>query len=136
MTVRGPIDPGEIAFTSIHEHILTNVGVFRDRIQRMGLLPAEAPLRAEDKLSFQNRSTLRHAMILSTDNLCLDDEEVMTAEVADFKVAGGSSILEVSAPGIRTTPADFLALRRISERTGVHVVAFTPRTAGPTGPVR
>jgi len=136
MTVRGPIDPGELAFTSMHEHILTNVGVFRDRIQRIGLLPAEVPLRAEDKLSLQNRSTLRHAMILSTDNLSLDDEDVMTAEVADFKAAGGSSILEVSAPGIRTTPADVLALRRISERTGVHVVASTGLYAEDSWPDR
>ncbi len=136
MTVRGPIQPEEIGFTSMHEHILSNVAVFRDRIQRMGLLPTVLPLRAEEKLSLQNRSTLRHAMILSWDNLSLDDEDVMTAEIADFKAAGGSTLLEVSAPGIRTAPADVLALRRISERTGVHVVASTGLYAEDTWPDR
>jgi phosphotriesterase-related protein len=136
MTVRGPIEPKDLGFTSMHEHILSNVEVFRDRLQRLGLLPARVPLPAEDKLSLQNRSTLRHAMILSTDNLSLDDENVMTAEVADFKAAGGSTILEVSAPGIRTTPSDALALRRISERTGVHVVASTGLYAEDSWPDR
>ncbi len=46
-------------------------------------------------------------------------------EVADFKSAGGSTIVEVSVPGIRTPSQDVVTLRRISEKTGVHIVATT-----------
>ena len=47
------------------------------------------------------------------------DEEVMTAETADFKASGGDALLDMSAPGLRS---DLHAIRRISERTGVNVV--------------
>ena len=97
MTVRGPIAPGELGFTSLHEHILCDLSVcYRDRFRRG---PREMPDRP---LIPENRSSLRHAMVLSSNNLRLDDEEVMTAEVADFHAAGGMAIVETGSPGIRT----------------------------------
>jgi phosphotriesterase-related protein len=50
------------------------------------------------------------------------DESLMTAEVADFRGSGGNAMVDMSTPGLR---CDISALHRISEQTGVHIVATT-----------
>ena len=49
----------------------------------------------------------------------LDDEDLAADEVAAFKQAGGSSVVDLTNVGLRRDP---LAVQRISERTGVNVV--------------
>jgi len=131
-TVRGPIDPSQLGFTSLHEHILVDLAeCFRSRYQK--ILPnTEMP---DHPFTVENRSTLRHGIILSSENLRLDDEEAAAGEVADFKAAGGSAIVETGAPGIRTAN-DVEAFRRISEKTGVHIVACTGLYAENSWPQR
>jgi phosphotriesterase-related protein len=130
MTVRGPITPDQLGFTSLHEHILCDLAdCFRDRFRRANVPMPDQPLVLE------NRSSLRHAMLLSSSNLRLDDEEVMAAEVSDFGAAGGMAIVETGAPGIRTAK-DVRAFVRISERTGVHIIACTGLYAEDSWPER
>jgi phosphotriesterase-related protein len=130
-TVRGPIAAEALGFTSLHEHVLCDLTVFRERFKRVlgrdGF--PEAPLTLE------NRSRLRHGMILSPDNLRLDDEAMMTGEVEDFARAGGNAIVETGAPGIRTA-GDVRAFARISGATGVHIVACTGLYAEDSWPDR
>lgn len=133
MTVRGPIAPEELGFTSLHEHILCDVSeCYRGRYRK--ILPPEIAM-PDGPFVLEDRSTLRHAILLSSSNLRLDDEESMTGEVADFARAGGSAIVETGAPGIRTAE-DVTAFVRISERTGVHIVACTGLYAEDSWPER
>lgn len=134
MTVCGPIAPEQLGFTSMHEHILSDCSMFRNRVRKAGFIPRCRAVQPDDALTLENRSALRHDIVLSLDNMKLDDEQVMTAEVADFKAGGGDSIVEVSAPGIRSSPDDLFAIRRIAERTGVHIVASTGLYAEDTWP--
>lgn len=130
-TVRGPLAPEALGFTSMHEHILVDLAeCYRNRFTAS--LPSPMPDRP---LALEDRSLLRHAMLLSSDNLRLDDEEMMTGEVADFRDAGGSAIVETGSPGIRTAK-DVAAFVRISERTGVHIVACTGLYAEDSWPER
>jgi phosphotriesterase-related protein len=122
MTVCGPVDQTDLGFTSMHEHILVDLAdCYRERFRKA--LPGDAEF-PDGPFTLESRSQLRHAMLLSSDNLRLDDEEAAIGEVADFKAAGGSAIVETGAPGIRTWE-DVVVFRRISERTGVHIVACT-----------
>lgn len=134
MTVCGWIEPEQLGFTSMHEHILSDCSMFRNSKRRSWLLQNGNRDIADDKLTLKNRSKVRHSITSSLDNLKLDNEEVMTKEVAGFKTSGGASIVEVSAPGIRSSAGDLLAVRRISENTGVHIVASTGLYAEYTWP--
>ncbi len=125
MTVCGPIKPEELGFTSMHEHIFSDCSMFRKRARKESIFPIRPAPRWEEKLLMGNRSAHRHEIVLSLDNMKLDDERMMTGEVADFKAGGGEAIVEVSAPGIRSSPDDLNIIRRIAERTGVHIVAST-----------
>ncbi|MDR3564622.1 MAG: phosphotriesterase [Negativicutes bacterium] len=134
MTVCGPISPDQLGFTSMHEHVLVDCSMFRGRMRKTCFASMRQNIVPEDPLTLENRSILRHHIALSKDNMRLDDEEVMTAEVGDFKAGGGDSIVEVSAPGIRSSADDLAALRRIAARTGVHLVASTGLYAEYTWP--
>lgn len=52
----------------------------------------------------------------------LDDRLRMAAELADFREAGGRGLLDATTPEFGRDPE---GLRRLSESTGVHVVAVT-----------
>jgi phosphotriesterase-related protein len=107
MTVLGPISSAELGFTSMHEHIL---------------IPQELKGMSDDPVSLDNIGLLRRMFMLCKDNCRLDDEDVMAAEVADFKTSGGSAMVEMSALGLRL---DLEGIKRISEKTGVHIIATT-----------
>jgi phosphotriesterase-related protein len=133
MTVRGAIEPSELGFTSMHEHVLVDLAeCYRARFTRGLPGMREFP---DGPFSLERRSELRHAMLLSSENLRLDDEEAATGEVADFAAAGGSAIVETGAPGIRSAE-EVAAFRRISERAGVHIVACTGLYAEDSWPER
>ncbi|MDO4552944.1 MAG: TatD family hydrolase [Bacillota bacterium] len=119
MTVRGEIDPSQLGFTHIHEHILADLSFYVKENQ------AFYPEVPEELLKFrtENMAFLRSGFhAVSEDCMRLDDAELMTKELEDFREAGGSSIVEVSPSGIR---GDIRALKEMSEKSGVHIVACT-----------
>ena len=120
MTVRGPIAPGELGFTSMHEHILYDGSIYRRKYE--ALLPEDPPVAPDDPVAIENIGLLRHNIIMSWDAVSMRDEGTMAAETADFKASGGDAMVDMSVPGLRS---DLPAIRRISEKTGVHIVATT-----------
>ncbi len=119
-TVLGPIPPEALGFTSMHEHIMVDGQVWRRILEP--LIPAHVRVQEGDRVCPENMGLLRRNIFLSSDNLRLDDEQVMAAEVEDFKAGGGAAMVEMSCDGLRL---DLAAVRRISEETGVHIVATT-----------
>ncbi len=120
MTVTGPLDSDKLGFTSMHEHTLYNIRFMRDRFE--ALIPDDAPVRAEDPVCLEKLGDLKHAVILSLDNLRMTDEAVLTSILAEYKNLGGSAVVDVSTTGFRADP---VALRRLSETSGVRIVAST-----------
>ena len=120
MTVLGPVAPEELGFTSMHDHIMLDMSVWMRNYGAQ--IPDYIPVSWNDPVSLENIGFLTKNWFLVRDNVVFDDEELMTAEVADFKAAGGAAILEMSCLGLRT---NLPAIQRISQKTGVHVVATT-----------
>ena len=113
MTVCGPIAPEELGFTSMHEHILWDGRVYRQKYEAM--LPDGLPVAADDPVTLENVSLLEHCFIMSWDACSMHDEELMTAEVADFKASGGILALAIrsfnsliSAVCSSSSPSSFL----------------------------
>ena len=119
-TVCGDIAPEELGYTDMHEHVMFD-GTDMGNICRPGM-PGNLPIQWEDKISLENIGLLKRNFTLCRDAMNLDDEEVMTGEVADYKESGGDSLLELSVPGIRL---DVAAIKRISEKTGVNIITAT-----------
>jgi len=145
MTVLGPIQSNELGFTSMHEHILYDGSVYRRRYSDIldidtsdhedkpdttvsfgavtsGGLPKDFPVKADDQLSLENIGLHRRNFFLTWDAVSMNDEEVMTAEMKEFKTSGGDALVDMSAPGLRS---NIPAIKIISEKSGVHVVTTT-----------
>jgi phosphotriesterase-related protein len=120
MTVLGPVAPDDLGFTSMHEHILWDLGVWRDTYE--SLIPGDLPVSRHDPVLLENIGFLRRNWFLVDDNAVMDDAELMTAEIADFKASGGSAMVDMSCLGLRI---NLPAIQQISKKTGVHVIATT-----------
>jgi len=90
-TVTGPIDPGELGVTYVHEHMLCD---------------APPAMKATS----------------GGDDLLLADEDASAAELELFKQAGGSAVIDLTCTEYGR---DVEGLRRLSERTGIKIVAAT-----------
>jgi phosphotriesterase-related protein len=124
-TVLGPIAPGDLGQTLIHEHLLIENPSFVE--------PDDAAERvlAHQPLGLANLGWIRRNWTSNADNLVLDDEALAIREVAAFAELGGRTIVDPTVPGIRRDP---LALARISRATGLHVVMGAGAYVEPTHP--
>ncbi len=122
MTVLGSIAPQDLGLTSMHEHILYDGSVYRKRF--LDLLPPQdrLPVKEDDPVTLENIYHHRQNFILSWDGVSMREEDVMMGELTDFKKSGGSAMIEVSVPGLRS---DLPAIKRLSQNSGVHVIATT-----------
>ncbi len=118
-TVRGPVPVHDLGITLSHEHLLNDVSSWWTRSGSDGLDPdefANAPI-SEDVLW-----DLRQDPFGNLANLALDDVDVACDELGRFAALGGRTVVETTGWGIGR---DLAGLKRLSERTGVHVVAGT-----------
>jgi len=116
-TVLGPLDSSSLGIVMPHEHLFVDLTCMFDP-------PTEASDRgrAYAPFSLEHLGWIRTHYFRHHPNLTLDDEETAASEVGLYKAAGGSTIVDVSTPGIGRDP---LALARLSRATGVHVVMAT-----------
>jgi phosphotriesterase-related protein len=116
-TVLGPVEPSALGVVMPHEHLFVDLTCMFDP-------PTQASdrSRAYVPFSLEHLGWIRTHYFRHHPNLVLDDEETAAFEMGLYKAAGGSTIVDVSTPGIGRDP---LALARLSRATGVHVVMAT-----------
>jgi phosphotriesterase-related protein len=88
MTVLGPVAAGDLGITLPHEHLALDAAVWfyhHDDPRRAAI--ADAPL------SMKHLGLVHRNPMLSRDNLRLDDRALAVREVADFKRAGGGTVV-------------------------------------------
>lgn len=114
MTVRGPIAADQLGVTLMHEHILNDC-----RCWWHAPTTPERQYLAEGFVCMEILGELRQDPFVNRHNITLDDEPLAILELKDFAAAGGNTIVEPTCQGIGRNP---LALRRISEATGLNIV--------------
>jgi phosphotriesterase-related protein len=68
----------------------------------------------------EDRGPLSSDPYVCRPNLLMEDEALAVRELAYYAAAGGAALVELTTAGLAPRPA---ALRRISEHSGVHVIA-------------
>lgn len=119
MTVTGPVDAADLGTTLTHEHIVNDVTSWWQATCSTGW---DAEEFADHPVTMDIVWDLKQDPFGNRDNCRLDDEELAVAEVARFADLGGTTIIDATGLGIGR---DLDLLRRVSERTGVQVVAGT-----------
>ncbi len=119
-TVLGPIKPEDLGLSSMHEHVLFDGTVYFKRTE--GQFPEDSLVKPDDLVSLDNIGLIQRNLTITKDGCSMFDEDLMTAEMQEFKDSGGQAMVDMSTPGLR---CNVPGIRRISEVTGVHVVATT-----------
>lgn len=113
-TVRGLVDPEELGSTLMHEHLLLDESLL-----------APTPVDPEERRLYEAPlgpeilTLVRYSGLWNRDDLIYDDIDLAVRELAPFRKAGGSTIVEVTPIGLHRQPK---GLKTISERSDVHVV--------------
>lgn len=113
-TVKGVIAKETLGVTTPHEHALIDI-----RNQYPGE-PAPGTLGWDGLVSKEHYDLLMSDPYALRDNLVLEDEALAIAEVGAFAKAGGQAFVDVTPYGIGRNPQ---FLKRLSDETGLHVVA-------------
>jgi phosphotriesterase-related protein len=117
MTVLGAVDVNQLGFTLPHEHIMFDSSTWvAEPADPWKLEIANRPVTMESV------GELRRDPMICRDNLVLEDEAVALRELAMFRDAGGSTVVDVSSVGLR---GDVKRIRRLSERSGLNIVVAT-----------
>ncbi len=125
-TVCGEITRDGLGVVTTHEHVMLDLTAFYQELPVPGI---EDP--ATQKVEMWNLGILSRDCYALKDNLLLDDEELQAEELARFGAAGGNTVVDASLPGIGRDPG---ALRRISEKTGLHIILGPGFYVGETHP--
>jgi phosphotriesterase-related protein len=116
-TVCGPIAPDALGVTLGHEHLLIDL---RGLWEEPGT--DERRALAQTPITMESRANWVRNPYESRDNLLIDDEAAAAEELRAFAQAGGRSVIDMTVDGLDPKPE---ALRRISQRSGVQIVAGT-----------
>lgn len=115
MTVRGPVAPGDLGVTLIHEHLFIDLRCWKDQprtdLQRQF---------AASEIAMEFLGEARRDPMVFDANLMLDDPELALSEMLEFKKLGGRTIVDVTNRGLGQNAAGLLDL---SERSGLNIVA-------------
>jgi phosphotriesterase-related protein len=121
-TVLGAVEPDVLGPTLMHEHVLCD------------LTPPELAAQGlpEVEIRLDNVFEIRHHWCRHPGNHVLADREIAIDELARFRDAGGSALVELTCEGIAP---DRAGLADIARRTGLHIVAGSgPYTEAYLGP--
>ena len=120
-TARGDIDPADLGYTSMHEHLNADFSLMLALIERYsGPQPADNPATA---LANENLAYLRDGgSMMSPESSTLGDLGFATAELRHFAGIGGRAVCDASPIGLR---GDVRILQEASELADTHVVFAT-----------
>ncbi|MDO8491881.1 MAG: hypothetical protein Q7T04_07705 [Dehalococcoidia bacterium] len=117
MTVTGAVSPEQLGVTMCHVHVLLNL-----LCQQTPAREASRMALADKPLTMDILGIVRRDAGLVKDNLILGDIDEAIAELMQYKMAGGSTVIEVGVPGIGRDP---VGLARVSRATGLNIVCST-----------
>jgi phosphotriesterase-related protein len=112
-SVLGPVDGDALGFVLPHEHLTVDNRIHH--APRPGL-PSDA------RVGVDTLGEVRVWPRALTDNIVLDDDPAVLADLRTYLAAGGRTLVEVTPIGMGR---DLERLRRFAQASGVHVIAST-----------
>lgn len=112
-TVLGEINENQLGVTSSHEHIFIDMRKCVD-------ITGNEPECFYDEVKFNNRGEVLGDPYAILDNALLEGIDDAVCEIEQFRKWGGETIIDCTLDEIGRDP---VALKEISERTGVNIIA-------------
>lgn len=118
-TVLGPVRSADLGVTLPHEHLLIDEILPKFAPEFSPTASAWARAQWAEPLTLANHYENRRQGTLYRDNMSLGSVDEAIAECEEFRLYGGRTIVDQTSVGLGRDP---LALRRISQAAGVHVI--------------
>ena len=118
-TVKGPIPEDKLGKTLMHEHcVATSAATY------LAVTDPDPKLQEflNEPITPENRSRIFYYAHKHRENAENRDENLAITELKYFKAAGGSTVVDVTTPGIGR---DVRLLERVSDATGLNIVTST-----------
>jgi len=116
VTVLGPVAPAALGLCLPHEHL---VSALESGLEGWpGSVPRER--LSDEPIGAGNLARVRREPLAFSDNLRLDDLDLMAAELALFAAAGGGAVVDQTPDELGR---DHVALVLLSRASGLHIVA-------------
>ena len=115
LTVSGPIEPDQLGFTLMHEHL------YLDLRKNHWPVPESTATQLDQwfaPLQLSNLHLARRVLPI-VDNYILSSESDAIAELSDFAKLGGRTLVDVTSRGLRR---DVPAIVRAAEAAGINIV--------------
>ncbi|MCG7525348.1 phosphotriesterase [Streptomyces sp. OfavH-34-F] len=129
VTVTGEVPPDALGAALPHEHLLSDFAPPHDTAESWAAVGRARPTAVSRRRFYAAPLTMDLLGELAMgapnrDNWLLDDEALAVREAADFRAAGGTTLVDVTTPDLGRDPA---GLRRIAEATGLRIVMGSGR---------
>jgi len=115
MTVCGPIEAEQLGIVTPHEHIYIDMTVFFSPSNKIGLKNI-----GERPVTMDVLGLLKRNPFLIRDNVIMENRATQTAELMEFKYAGGNTVVDATTIGLGRDPE---LLRKMAVDTGLNVIA-------------
>jgi phosphotriesterase-related protein len=126
MTVEGAVPPAALGITNPHEHLIIDFLTVRAEDQKSHRVALQGGGNAdpswEQPLSLRTYYEARRNPFLFRDTLQLTNQDDAAEALADYKLAGGGCIVDVTPIGVGRDPR---GLQSLARRSGVKVVMGT-----------
>ncbi len=129
VTVAGEKPVETLGVTMVHVHLLYTVSTSWVGVTKGGaaaatlpVLPASDQALAEKPITIDILGELRRHIYANKKMLSFTDVDETISELMFYKMAGGSTVVECSLPGIGRDP---IGMRKIALATGVNVICST-----------
>jgi phosphotriesterase-related protein len=117
ITTNGQIEKEKLGITLPHEHLFIDLSFTYKTPEN-----AEEKKYATEKISLNNLHLLKSNAGFIRDNLYLNDANMAAEELLQFKLAGGSTIVEQSTIG---AGRNIKAIHNIAKKLGINIIVST-----------
>ena len=124
ITVTGPVPATELGVTMAHDHVFCSQPLVTEyRHRPVGSIGGiDDPEMVDAPVTLEHLGWIRQNWLSNRDNLIVDEVDVAIEELARFRTAGGTTVVDPSNDGVGRRPAEVAA---VSRAAGVQIVLGT-----------
>ena len=121
ITVNGKISPDNLGVTLPHEHLVVGGNNTAQLYRKRYPPPTDPKIRSmlDEPVKLENLWLIRKEGFTYIDNLIIEDVDMISNDLLDYKKYGGTSVVDITPPSLGSDPTK---VKQISDKTGLNII--------------